>query len=264
MRDFIVAARYGDDYVPEKPNVFKSKKDAQDAHEAIRPTDLEYTPDTVERFSSKDEFGLYTLIWNRFVASQMRPAVYDETAVDIDAGRATCCARGRSSSSSTASSASTRNRRTRRWRASPSPRAKGSPPTTPSRMPGTQLPPLQEGDALKLHELDTEQHFTQPPPRFSEATLVKELEENGIGRPSTYATIMADHRGRGVHREARSQLYPTELGFLVTDLLVEHFPDIVNVEFTAAMEEELDEIEEGKDNLPQHARPSSGRSSRRT
>jgi DNA topoisomerase-1 len=249
-----ITESYGADHLPEKPIFYKSKKDAQDAHEAIRPTYLDKDPESVKRFLSKDEYQLYKLIWNRFVASQMKPAVYDETVVDIDASP----------------------------RAQKAPvyllRAKGSIlkfkgflavyEETPDEKPearvkdesladdstepedaAAQLPPLEEGDVLTLQKLDTDQHFTQPPPRFSEASLVKELEENGIGRPSTYASIIATIETREYIEKREGRLFPTELGFLVTDLLVQHFRDIMDVEYTAAMEQELDEIEEGKDNL---------------
>ena len=253
-----IAQTYGEDYLPEKPNFYRSKKDAQDAHEAIRPSYVERDPESIKRYLSKDEYGLYKLIWNRFVASQMLPAVYDETIADI------------ASSPSPAPPAP----------AAPQPvyllRAKGSTlrfkgflavyEETPDEKQETkpreeavgeetapddaaQLPPLAEGDRVTLRKLDTDQHFTQPPPRFSEASLVKELEENGIGRPSTYASIIGTIEAREYMEKRDAKLYPTELGFLVTDLLVEHFKDIMSVEYTAALEAELDEIEDGKDNL---------------
>jgi DNA topoisomerase I len=262
-----IEATYGQEFVPEKPNFYRSKKGAQDAHEAIRPTYFDHDPETIKRYLSKDELKLYTLIWNRFLASQMKPAVYDETVVDI-------AARPRNGPAPVSAAAT----------AAPGPvyllRAKGStlkfkgflavyeeardekreekpkaedagtaaeeaePEAT-----GTRLPPLAEGDLLALKKLDTDQHFTEPPPRFSEASLVKELEENGIGRPSTYATIIATIEAREYMEKRDGRLWPTELGFLVTDLLVQHFEDIMNVEYTAAMEAELDEIEEGTDNL---------------
>jgi len=242
-RDHIADA-YGEDYLPEKAVVYRSKKDAQDAHEAVRPTYLERDPESIKRYLSKDEYALYKLIWNRFVASQMRPAVFDETVADIEAGVYLLRARGS----------------TLRFRGflaayeeTPDEKveAKGKAEeaeaeTAPS---SRQLPPLSEGEVVRLTSLDTDQHFTQPPPRFSEASLVKELEENGIGRPSTYASIIATIEAREYMEKREARLYPTELGFLVTDLLVTHFQDIMNVEYTAAMEEELDEIEEGRDNL---------------
>jgi DNA topoisomerase-1 len=244
-----VAETYGEDYVPEKPVFYKSKKDAQDAHEAIRPTSLEYDPETIKRFLSKDEYALYKLIWNRFVASQMRPAVYDETLVDIEAGPYLLRAKG-STLKFKGFLAVYEETPDEKVETKPKDDAGAAPADdTAPEEPGAQLPPLREGDVLSLKQLDTDQHFTQPPPRFSAASLVKELEENGIGRPSTYATIIATIEAREYMEKREGKLYPTELGFVVTDLLVAHFQDIMNVEYTAAMEAELDEIEEGKDNL---------------
>jgi DNA topoisomerase I len=244
-----VAETYGEDYVPEKPVFYKTKKDAQDAHEAIRPTSLEYDPETIKRFLSKDEYALYKLIWNRFVASQMKPAVYDETLVDVEAGSYLLRAKG-STLKFRGFLAVYEETPDEKVETKPKDEAgAASADDTAPEEPGAQLPPLREGDVLSLKQLDTDQHFTQPPPRFSEASLVKELEENGIGRPSTYATIIATIEAREYMEKREGKLYPTELGFVVTDLLVAHFQDIMNVEYTAAMEAELDEIEEGKDNL---------------
>jgi DNA topoisomerase I len=244
-----VAETYGEDYVPEKPVFYKSKKDAQDAHEAIRPTSLDNDPETIKRYLSKDEYALYKLIWNRFVASQMRPAVYDETLVDIEAGAYLLRAKG-STLKFKGFLAVYEETPDEKVESKPKDDA-GTPAAddTAPEEPGAQLPPLREGDTLALQKLDTDQHFTQPPPRFSEASLVKELEENGIGRPSTYATIISTIEAREYMEKREGKLYPTELGFVVTDLLVAHFQDIMNVEYTAAMEAELDEIEDGKDNL---------------
>jgi len=243
-----VAAAYGEAYLPEKPIFYRAKKDAQDAHEAIRPTYLERDPESIKRFLSKDEYALYKLIWNRFVASQMKPAVYDETVVDIEAGAYLLRAKGSTLRFDGFLAVYEESRDDK-----PAPRGDREEPalqaddTEPEA--GTQLPPLSEGEALALRKLDAEQHFTQPPPRFSEASLVKELEDNGIGRPSTYASIIATIEAREYMEKQAGRLHPTELGFLVTDLLVQHFQDIMNVEYTAAMEQELDEIEEGRDNL---------------
>ena len=243
-----IANTYGEDYLPEKPNFYKSKKDAQDAHEAIRPTYLDRDPEAIKRYLGKDEFALYKLIWNRFVASQMRPALFDETVVDIEAGAYLLRAKGS----------------TMRFRGflavyEESPEEKREEKPKEDAAAGTAeeaepeaafaLPPLAEGDSLSLKKLDTDQHFTQPPPRFSEASLVKELEENGIGRPSTYASIISTIEAREYMEKREGKLYPTELGFVVIDLLVQHFQDIMSVEYTAAMEQELDQIEEGSDNL---------------
>jgi DNA topoisomerase-1 len=243
-----VAGTYGEEYLPEKPNVYKSKKDAQDAHEAIRPTYLDRDPEAIKRWLGKDEYALYKLIWNRFVASQMKPAVYDETVVDIEASAYLLRARGSTLKFKgflAVYEETPDEKQETRPAGDPQPPADDAAPEEAA----AQLPPLAEGDVLRLQKLDTDQHFTQPPPRFSEASLVKELEENGIGRPSTYASIIATIEARDYMEKREAKLYPTELGFLVTDLLSEHFQDIMNVEYTAAMEAELDEIEEGKDNL---------------
>jgi DNA topoisomerase-1 len=243
-----IAATYGEDFVPEKPVFYRTKKDAQDAHEAIRPTYLERDPESIKKYLGKDELALYTLIWNRFVASQMRPAVYDETVVDITAGSYLLRAKG-SALRFKGFLAVYEEARDERVETRP-PREEGAAAeeAEPEAV-GTALPPLAVGDLLELKKLDTDQHFTQPPPRFSEASLVKELEENGIGRPSTYASIISTIEAREYMEKREGKLYPTELGFLVTDLLVQHFHDIMNVEYTAAMELELDEIEGGRDNL---------------
>jgi DNA topoisomerase-1 len=244
-----VESTYGAEYLPEKPIFYKSKKDAQDAHEAIRPTYLERDPDSFKRYLGKDELALYRLIWNRFVASQMKPAVYDETIVDISAGAYLLRAKGSTLKFKGFLAV---------YEETPDEARLGKPTLEPANAQaddsapeetGSQLPPLAEGDVLTLTKLDTDQHFTQPPPRFSEASLVKELEENGIGRPSTYASIIATIEAREYMEKREAKLYPTELGFLVTDLLVEHFQDIMNVGYTAEIEKELDEIEDGKDNL---------------
>jgi DNA topoisomerase-1 len=249
-----VASSYGSEYLPDKPVFYRSKKDAQDAHEAIRPTYLDRDPESVKRFLSKDEYQLYKLIWNRFVASQMRPAVYDETVVDIEAAPAAAAppvyllrAKG-STLKFKGFLAAYEETPDEKPEAKLKEESLAEDSTEPEDATA-QLPPLREGDALTLRKLDTDQHFTQPPARFSEASLVKELEENGIGRPSTYATIIATIETREYIEKREGRLFPTELGFLVTDLLVQHFQDIMNVEYTAAMEQELDEIEEGKDNL---------------
>jgi DNA topoisomerase-1 len=241
-----IAETYGEDYLPEKPNFYKSKKDAQDAHEAIRPSYMERDPESIKKFLGKDELALYKLIWNRFVASQMRPAVFDETVVDIEAAAYLLRAKGstmRFRGFLAVYEESPDEKRQEKAR-------EGAPGAEePEAEAAPALPPLAEGDVLKLGKLDTDQHFTQPPPRFSEASLVKEMEENGIGRPSTYASIIATIEAREYMEKREGKLYPTELGFVVIDLLVVHFQDIMSVEYTAAMEQELDEIEEGTDNL---------------
>ncbi len=243
-----IGSDYGADFLPEKPIFYKSRKDAQDAHEAIRPTDLQHDPESIKRFLSKDELALYRLVWNRFVASQMKPAVYDETIVDIGAASYLLRAKGSTMKFKgfLAAYEETPDER-REVKPSQEPEQAADDDTEPEAAAGV-LPPLAVGDVLKLNKLDTDQHFTQPPPRFSEATLVKELEENGIGRPSTYASIIATIETREYIEKRDAKLFPTELGFVVTDLLVENFKDIVDVEYTAAMEKELDEIEDGTDN----------------
>jgi DNA topoisomerase-1 len=246
VRDHI-GTTYGADYIPEKPIFYRSKKDAQDAHEAVRPTSLEYDPESIKRHLSKDEYALYKLIWNRFVASQMKPAVYDETVVDI--GAAGYLLRAKGSTLKFKGFLAAYEETPDEIRQAKVKEDSLKEDSTEPEDAALQLPRLAEGDVLELQKLDTDQHFTQPPPRYSEASLVKELEENGIGRPSTYASIIATIEAREYMEKREGKLYPTELGFLVTDLLVQHFKDIMNVEYTAAMEAELDQIEEGTDNL---------------
>jgi len=232
-RDYI-QGRYGAPYLPESPQVYRSKKDAQDAHEAIRPTAMEYEPERVASHLDKDELALYTLIWNRFVASQMESAVYDATAVDVEAGACRFRATGQILKFDGFIRVYTEGRDDEQ--------------RDPEEEGEGQLPPLAEGDRLRLLELVPEQHFTQPPPRFTQATLIKELEEKGIGRPSTYASIVGTILNKEyVIEDDGRRLKPTDLGFLVTDLLVESFPDVLNVEFTAGMEDQLDRIEEGEE-----------------
>lgn len=249
-----IGSAYGDEYLPEKPIFYRTKEGAQDAHEAIRPTDLSLTPSSLRKHLGKDEIALYELIWNRFVASQMRPAVFDETAVEITAGPYLLRARGQvmkfkgflavyEESMEEVAKAKAKKVEAQGGPAANTAEADAEPEAKDG------LPPLEEGQKLKLQKLDTDQHFTEPPPRFSEASLVKELEENGIGRPSTYASIISTIEARDYIEKRDGRLWPSEIGFLVTDLLVENFADIVNVEYTAAMEGELDEIEEGKDTL---------------
>ncbi len=229
-----INGRFGETYLPSKPNVYKSRKGAQDAHEAIRPTSIDLDPDQMKSILDKDQWALYKLIWDRFVASQMASAVFLQTTVEIKASEGIFT-------------------------------VAGSVPVFPGFMAlyvesednhisaakqseeeEKKLPRLSEGEALELLGLNPRQHFTQPPFRFSEATLIKELEEKGIGRPSTYATILSTIKGKGYVGMEKGKFYPTELGYLVNDLLVVNFPDILNIEFTALMEENLDKIEEGE------------------
>jgi|RhiMetdeSRZDD1v2_1073273.scaffolds.fasta_scaffold07339_9 DNA topoisomerase-1 len=238
-----IQAQYGKNYVPGKPNTFRSKKGAQDAHEAIRPTSLDYAPDRVRRYLRRDLFQLYSLIWDRFVASQMVPAVYDQTVFDIPVREALFRATGQQIKFDGFMKVYIEGRDER----APQANEEEDSDDAAGASDGV-LPDLQKGDALKLLALEPRQHFTQPPPRFTQASLIKELDEKGIGRPSTYAAIISNILDREyvVQNEGRS-LAPTDLGFLVTDLLVESFPDILNVEFTAGMEDELDKIEDGKE-----------------
>src|SRR2546426_2048079 len=238
-----IQAQYGKNYVPGKPNTFRSKKGTQDAHEAIRPTSLEYTPERVRRFLRRDMFQLYSLIWDRFVASQMVPAVYDQTIFEIPVKEALFRATGQQIKFDGFMKVYIEGRDERAAQAN----GEDVDGETAEDLEGV-LPDLRKGDALKLLSMDPRQHFTQPPPRYTQASLIKELDEKGIGRPSTYAAIISNILDREyvLQTEGRS-LAPTDLGFLVTDLLVESFPDILNVEFTAGMEEELDKIEDGKE-----------------
>ena len=255
VRDHI-GETYGDAYVPEKPRFYAARKQAQEAHEAIRPTSLELSPELVRPYLSKDEINLYILIWNRFVSSQMESAVFDTTTADIDAGAYTFRATGavvkfpgwlavyqssepaRKKATSDADNDDGQEEGARQ----------GAGEETDEAPDETQglLPPLAPGQELDLNGLDPAQHFTQPPPRFTEAMLVKALEENGIGRPSTYASILSTIQNREYVEKDKGRFKPSELGLLVTDLLVESFPDIIDVKYTAEMEEELDEIEEGR------------------
>jgi len=229
-RDY-VRAQYGDAYLPETPNIYKSKKDAQDAHEAIRPTSVMRTPESVQPFLGEDEFKVYQLIWQRFVASQMNPAIFDHTGIDVRAGDYLLRATG---------SVLKFDGFLKIYQ-----EGKDAKDEEEEELKH-KLPEVAEGEALKLLKLTPEQHFTEPPPRYNEATLVKDLEEKGIGRPSTYATILSTIQDREYVEKRQNRFFTTELGMVVNDLLVENFGDIFDVGYTARMEEELDEIEEGK------------------
>ncbi|HLE20906.1 MAG TPA: type I DNA topoisomerase [Vicinamibacteria bacterium] len=234
--------RFGQEMVPAKPNIYRSKKGAQDAHEAIRPTSSMRDPDAISNHLDKDEYKLYKLIWTRFVASQMPPAVFDETVVDIKAGRYDLRARGSVLKFPGFLSLYEEGKDEESAKKDPD-----ADDATPSETTG-KLPQLEDGERLSLQSVKPEQHFTQPPPRFTEASLVKELEEKGIGRPSTYAQILSVLQSRDYVQKQERKFVPTELGLLVTDLLTENFADIMEVEYTARMEELLDEIEEGRAN----------------
>jgi DNA topoisomerase-1 len=243
VRDHIRAA-YGDAYVPESPNQYKNRKSAQDAHEAIRPTSMEYSPDQVKGILSRDQFRLYELIWKRFVASQMTPAEFEQTTVDILCDPAGAPPGGyvfRATGSVPRFSGYLEV-----YQESVDADAATSATDPDKEDPDTLLPPLVEGEKLDLAELLPAQHFTQPPPRFSESSLIKELEEQGIGRPSTYASIVKTIKDRLYVRLEEGRFRPTELGNVVTDLLQASFPRVMAVAFTALMEEELDQVEEGE------------------
>ncbi len=228
---------YGTEYLPETVNTYGNKERAQDAHEAIRPTLMEWTPEKVavalaEHPEGNELVKLYTLIWQRFVASQMVPAVYDATTVDMDRGEAVLRATGQVMKFAGY---------TKVYEVAETDDAAAQLADAADRL----LPPIEVGDVITLESVRPEQHFTQPPPRFSEASLVKELEENGIGRPSTYAAIMSTIVDRGYVEKKESRFWPTELGILVNGLLVVSFPEIVSSAFTAKMESDLDNVENG-------------------
>src|SRR6266542_3025718 len=242
-----IAERYGKDHLPEAPNVYKTKaKSAQEAHEAVRPTNLEWTPDRVAPFfdqiGERDMYRLYELIWNRFVACQMVPAVYDQTAADISAGRATFRATG--SILKFPGYLAVYGAKPPEEEAGAEEEKKDD-AEAEKKNEERQLPPLEAGDELRLVQLHPEQHFTQPPPRYNESSLVKEMEQRGIGRPSTYAAILETIQDKAYVEKIEKNFKPTHLGTLVTDELVRAFPREMDVAFTAGMEEKLDEIEEG-------------------
>ncbi len=239
IRDFI-SNQYGPEHVPPKPNVFKSKKSAQDAHEAIRPASAAHPPDKVNKYLTPDQRKLYSLIWKRFVACQMKPAVYDQTGVTIASGDHMLRANG---------SVLKFKGWLEAYESKEQPPMNGKSDSEGDEETG-ELPELNTGDQLTLTDasVTTEQKFTQPPARFTEGTLIRELEDRGIGRPSTYATILSTIQSRRYVEKEDGRLKPSELGRLVTKRLVHHFPTILDVNFTASMEESLDNIEEGKEN----------------
>jgi DNA topoisomerase I len=232
----LIPERFGSNYLPEKPNFYKSKKDAQGAHEAVRPTDVSRTPEDVRKYLDDDLFKLYQLIWQRFVASQMLPAIFDQTTIDISAGDYTFRATG---------SVQKFDGYLRVYQM-PVAGADREDDEKDDEGEGKALPRVTEGQFLRLDQIRPEQHFTEPPPRYTEATLVKELEEKGIGRPSTYASIISTIVEREYVRKDQGRFTPTMLGERVSVLLVKSFDDVFDVTFTARLEEELDEIEEGK------------------
>ena len=222
-----ILEKYGSEFVPSMPNVYKAKKSAQEAHEAIRPALPLREPDSIKEFLTSDQYKLYTLIWNRFISSQMTPAVFNVVSVDIKAGRCIFKANGSQKIFQGFSVVYQENEEDKEEE--------------------KLLPSLEAGEVLDLLKLNPNQHFTKPPPRYSDASLVKALEEDGIGRPSTYAPIIQTIIARNYVKRKESYFYPSELGIIVTDLLIKSFPRILDMEFTAKMEEELDEIEEGRE-----------------
>jgi DNA topoisomerase-1 len=232
----LIIDRFGKDYALNKPRFFKNKKKVQDAHEAIRPTSVLNTPENVKPHLSSEQHALYQLIWQRFVASQMAQALINQLSLSIQAGAYIF----------TASGSTVKFPGFMALYMSVDDQV-----ASDSEQKKPKLPALSQGDILKLDKLDPKQHFTMPPPRFSEASLVKELEENGIGRPSTYASILSTIRGKGYVDLVKSYFRPSELGLIVNDLLVQNFPEVFDVEFTARMEENLDQVESKKINLQQ-------------
>ncbi|HUR94444.1 MAG TPA: type I DNA topoisomerase [Gemmatimonadales bacterium] len=232
VREFI-GSHYAKPYLPAAPNTYNTKKNArvQDAHEAIRPTDVRRRPEQVQRFLESDQFRLYQLIWQRFVASQMTPAVYDMTIVDFDLGQYLFRATGSVLVFDGYHVLYMEGREKEEGK-------------TMDDLP--PIPPLAQGDRVEVREITPSQHFTEPPPRFSEASLVKELERLGIGRPSTYSAIISTLSAREYVKVEQRRFFPTELGELVEKIMVAKFPEIFNVEFTSGMESELDRIEEGE------------------
>jgi DNA topoisomerase-1 len=228
-KDFI-ERNFGSDYIPSKPREYKSRKSAQEAHEAIRPTYIDYTPDQVKKYLSKDQSKLYQLIWNRFMASQMAEAVFQVTTVEIAAEKYLF----RATSSELLFDGFLKIYQDIKEE-------------NGEEEEEFKLPILKEKDLLHLLELVPKQHFTKPPPRFSEAGLIKELEEKGIGRPSTYAQIVSTIKQRKYVESEKKRLFPTELGKTVNEILVKNFPNVFEEKFTANMEEELDKIEEGEE-----------------
>ena len=233
VRDMI-GSEYGPTYLPAAANVYKSKKDAQEAHEAVRPTSALRTPESIKKYLQEDEFKVYKLIWQRFIASQMTPAVFDQTTVDIDAKSGADAYWFRVTGSVMKFDGFLKIYE----------ESKDAKDDDDEELKH-KLPPLEAGDKLTLKTVTPEQHFTEPPPRFNEASLVKELEERGIGRPSTYAAILSTIQERQYAQKIGGKFTPTEIGFVVTDLLVENFRDIFDPQYTAGLEEELDGIEEG-------------------
>lgn len=224
-REFI-AAQYGAEFIPAKPKQYRAKKSAQDAHEAIRPTSSVSTPEKLKSKLKPDLYKLYRLIWLRFMASQMSDAVLDMVSADISTGKYLVKASGSEVKFAGFMTLYVEGK-------------------DEAEEKSTKLPKLEEGQPLLLSKIDPQQHFTQPPPRYTEASLVKAMEEDGIGRPSTYAPTIATISARGYVAKDGKSIYPTELGFITTDLMKENFPDIVDVDFTAHMEDEIEDVADG-------------------
>ncbi len=225
-----IQENYSPDYLPPKPHTYKNAQKAQDAHEAIRPSTMAYKPQAIKEYLSNDEFKLYQLIWNRFTASQMNPAIFDQTTIDIAGANCIFRAQGQ----------------VLKFPGFTIVYTEGKDEKEEENGLDKFLPNVKEKEKLKLLKLNTEQKFTQPPPRFSEASLVRELEEKGIGRPSTYANILSTIQDREYVRRDKGKFFPTELGVIVTELLVKSFPTVLDIAFTADMENKLDMIEDGK------------------
>lgn len=224
-----IKSTYGDEYTPEKPRIYKTKKSAQDAHEAIRPSDITITPEQIKESVAPDLYKIYKLIWERFVSSQMSSAIYDTVSVDIDVADYVFKANGSSIIFPGFMKIYVESKETKED-------------------DDGALPLLEKGEPLNLSKLEESQHFTEPPARYTEASLIKAMEEEGIGRPSTYAPTITTILSRNYISRKGKVLHPTELGTVITDLMIEYFKDIVDVEFTANMEEKLDDVEEGKNN----------------
>lgn len=221
-----IGSTYGDKYVPNTPKVYKGKKNIQDAHEAIRPSDVTLSPDSIKDSLKPEQYKLYKLIWQRFLASQMESAVFDSVSVSIKNGKYDLKASGSKIKFDGFMKLYEYNE---------------------GEDEGTLIPDVNEGEELKKSEIKPEQHFTSPPPRYTEASFVKTLEELGIGRPSTYAPTISTILARNYVEREKKNLYPTELGIIVNQIMTDYFKDVVNVKYTANMEERLDSIEEGKE-----------------
>ena len=233
----VVTSSYGKEYLPDRPPFYRAKsRTAQEAHEAVRPTSSKRTPESIRSFLSPEQFKLYELIWNRFIASQMKPAVYETLTIEVEGISADHAYQLRVNASSLRFAGFLRVH----------PDWEGG--DLEGEISLEKLPQLEKGDPLQLEGLFPEQHFTEPPPRYNDASLIKALEEYGIGRPSTYAPILSTLEQRGYVRREKRRMIPTEIGVIVNDLLVEHFPEIVDLGFTARMEEELDKVASGERN----------------